>query len=392
MPPEKHAVLSASKAHQWMECPPSARFEEHFDDPGQSEAAAEGAVAHRLAEHRLTKILQGKKTTTPKAIREDPLYKPAMEEHVDTYCNVIIQTLTEMRENGCDPIIYLEQKLDLSQWIPEGFGTADCILIGNGTIHVFDFKYGRGVPVSAEDNPQLKLYGLGAVAEFDCLYDIDTVVLHIIQPRLDSITDYTVSRENLEKWGQFVVKPIAKQAFEGTGEFNPGEDQCRWCRCKIACRAYNNYRLEQCKARFNDQGDERSPNELSPEEISQLLASAEAIKSWANAVLDYAKDQAINHGVEWPGYKLVEGQSRRKITNEEKVIDILRTNGYTTEQICELKGITALEELAGKKTLQSLIGDYVIKPPGKPTLVPESDSRKPFNSLKFEEVKDNEQH
>ena len=389
MPPERHALVGASKAHQWMLCPPSVKWEMQFPETESSEAAKEGAVAHRLAEHHLTKILDGKKVTTPGAMKKDPLYKPAMEEHVATYCDVITGTLTEMREAGDDPIIYLEQELDLSKWIPEGFGTADCILIGNGVLHVFDFKYGRGVPVVAEENPQLKLYGLGALEEFSVLYDISEVVLHIIQPRLDSITDWRVSRDVLEKWGEFVVKPTAQKAYKGEGEYNPGEDQCRWCRCKNVCRAYNNYMLDQAKARFNDLGEERQPNELSPEEIAEMLKSVEAIKSWANKVAEYAQDQAVNHGVVWPGYKLVEGISRRKITDEEKVIDILRDKGkFTTEQICKLKGITDLEDLAGKKGLAELIGDYIVKPPGKPTLVPESDKREQLNSIKFTEVKE----
>ena len=386
MPPESHALLGASKAHQWLACPPSAKWEKSFPDPGPSEAAAEGSVAHRLAEHHMTKILEGKKVTTPKAMLKDPLYRPAMEEHVDAYCDEIMVILTEMRENGHDPSIYLEQRLDLTPWIPEGFGTADCIVIGNGTLHVFDFKYGRGVPVAAEDNPQLKLYALGAIHEFDCLYDINEAVLHIIQPRLNSITEWSVSRELLEKWGRFIVKPIAEKAFKGEGEFSAGEDQCRWCLCKNVCRAYNAYMLDKVKERFTDQGEERLPNEMSPQEISELLKSVEEIKRWATAVADYAQDQAINNGVAWPGFKLVEGQSRRKITDEQKVIDILRANGCTTEQICKLKGITDLEDQVGTKTFAELVGDYIVKPPGKPTLVPESDKRKPFNSIKFKEV------
>ena len=388
MPPEAHALLGASKAHQWLACPPSARWEEHFTDPGPSEAAAEGSVAHALAEDHLTKILNGKKVTTPKKFRDDPLYRPAMEEHVATYCDVITDTMAAMREAGDDPIIYLEQRLDLSKWIPEGFGTADCILIGGHTIHVFDFKYGKGVPVSAEENPQLKLYGLGALEEFGFLYDISEVVLHIIQPRLESITEWNVSRDVLEKWGEFVVKPVAAQAHIGEGEFNPGEEQCRWCLCKMACRAYNNYRLDQVKSMFNDQGEERLPNELSPSEIADLLKSVEAIKKWANSVQEFAQDQAVNHGVVWPGYKLVEGISRRKITDEEKVITILDDLGFTTSKTCKLKGITDLEDLVGKQRLQDAISDYIIKPPGKPTLVPETDKRPVYSDIKFTEFKE----
>ena len=391
MPPSNHALLGASKAHQWLACPPSVRWEEQFTDPGPSEAAEEGTLAHALAEDHLRKVLAGKRVTTPKKIKENPLYRPAMEEHVFVYTDEIADTVTKMRENGDDPIVYIEQMLDLGSWVPDGFGTADCIVIGNGVLHVFDFKYGRGVPVDAEENPQLKLYGLGALEEFSLLYEINEVVLHIVQPRLDSVTSWPVSREVLEKWGTFIVKPIAQQAYSGEGEFTPGDEQCRWCLCKMACRAYNNWRLEQCKIRFTDQGEEKSPNELSPAEIAELLKNVVEIKKWANKVEEFAQDQAVNHGVQWPGFKLVEGQSRRKITDEGKVIDILRNNGYTTEQVCKLKGLTDLEELTGKNTLADMIGDYIVKPPGKPTLVPESDKRPVYSNIKFTEVKENEE-
>jgi hypothetical protein len=279
----------------------------------------------------------------------------------------------------------------LSEWVPDGFGTADCIIIGEGTLHVFDFKYGKGIPVVAEENPQLKLYGLGALEDFGLLYDISEVTLHIVQPRLESITEWTVSRDVLEKWGRFVVKPIAEQAYNGEGEYCPGEDQCRWCRCKNACRAYNTYMLDKVKARFNDLGEERQPNELSPDEIVKLLDSVGEIKSWANRVAEWAQDQAVNHGVQWPGYKIVEGISRRKITNEQKVIDILRAKGYTTEQVCSLKGFGDLEDLIGKKTFAELAGEYIEKPKGKPTLVPITDKRPEFNDIKFTEIKENEE-
>lgn len=385
MAPTKHALLGASKAHQWLECPPSARFEEKFDEPAQSEAAAEGSVAHALAEHHLTKMLQGKRVLTPKAIREDPLYKPAMEEHVATYCDVVMETITEMQQRG-DIAYYLEQELDLSPWIPEGFGTADCVIIGDGTIHIFDFKYGKGVPVYAEENPQLKLYALGCIAEFGCLYDIQEAVLHIVQPRLDSITEWTVSREVLEGWGDFIVKPLAKQAFAGEGDFNPGESQCRWCRAKNRCKAYNKYLLETCQMRFDDYGIERDANELSDAEIAEILAKGDEIKRWINGVNDYALDQALNHGVNFPGYKLVEGRSVRKITEEAVVITKLDDKGFTTDKTCRLKGITDLEDLVGKKELQALVGEYIIKPKGKPVLVPETDAR-PVYTI-FDEVKE----
>ena len=389
MAPQNHALLGASKAHQWMACTPSARWEEKFEAPAPSEAAEEGTLAHALAEDHLMKILSGKKVTTPKKIKDNPLYKPAMEEHVATYCDVITEWIALMKEAKADPSVYLEQQLDLSRWVPEGFGTADCVVIADGILAIFDFKYGKGVPVNAEHNPQLMLYGLGALEEFSTLYDIQKILLYIVQPRLESITQWTVDRAELEAWGENVVKPRAEKAYKGEGEYNPGESQCRWCLCKNRCRAYNDYLLEVCKTRFDALDDhERDPNELSDKEIAELLKSVEEIKRWVGSVADYALDQALNHGVHFPGYKLVEGVSRRKITNEAKVVDILREQGYTTEQVCKLKGITELEDIAGKKMLSELIGEYIVKPQGKPTLVPEDDKRKPYSEIKFTEVKE----
>lgn len=384
--PDRHAVLSASKAHQWLACPPSIRWEESFPEREQTEAAAEGTLAHKLAEDHMRKRLDGKRLTVPAKIKTDPLFKPGMVEHVAVYCDEIMTVVEQMRQDGQDPSVYLEQELDLSPWVPEGFGTADCIVIGNGTLHVFDFKYGKGVPVDAEENPQLSLYGLGAIYEYGMLYDINLVTLHIIQPRLDSITEWSIARDQLELWGE-EIKPIAEKAFKGEGEFNPGADQCRWCRCKNVCRAYNTFILDAAKARFNDDGAERQPNEMSPEEIAELLKVVDEIKRWATRVADYALDQALTEGVKYPGFKLVEGISRRKITNEREAIDNLVVAGFLPIQIMKLKGLGDLEELVGKKRLNELIGEYIEKPDGKPTLVPESDKRKEFNEFKvFEEV------
>ena len=389
--PDKHAVLGPSKAHQWLACPPSIRWEESFPEPEQSEAAAEGTLAHSLAETFMRKTLDGKRLIVPAKIKNDPLFKPAMVEHVEVYCDTIMETLTKMKQDGADPSIFLEQALDLTPWIPEGFGTADCILIGNGTLHVFDFKYGKGVPVDAEDNPQLKIYGMGALNEFGMLYDIDLVTLHIIQPRLNSITEWSIPRDMLEWWGETVLKLTAEQAFKGEGEYNPGEDQCRWCRCKNVCRAYNTYMLDAAKARFNDLGEERQPNELSPAEIAELLKVVEEIKRWATKVAEYALDQALTKGVKYPGFKLVSGISRRKITKEKEAAEALAEAGFYPAETMKLKGIGDLEDLVGAKRLNELIGKYIVKPEGKPTLVPESDKRPEYNegSRVFKEIKEN---
>ena len=379
MPPVKHSPVGASKAHQWLECPPSIKAEEKYGEPDtQSEAAAEGTLAHALAEDHLKKLLAGKRATTPKKIKDDPLYKHSMEEYVGVYCDTILETLTGMKQKG-DPAIYLEQQVDYSKYAPEGYGTADCVILDDGTMHVFDLKFGKGVPVSAEENAQLKLYALGCIEEFGMLYDIQDVVLHIIQPRLDSISEWMVSREVLEKWGKYIVRPAAEKALKGEGDFNPGESQCRWCRAKNRCRAYNEYLLTVCQMRFDDLDSEREPNELSDKEIAEILTKGEEIKRWVKKVSEYALDQAVSQGKVFPGFKLVEGKSNRKITDEAAVIRVLSENGFGTDKTCELKGITALEDLVGEAKFKELAGTYIEKPKGKPTLAPESDKRKPYS-------------
>ena len=387
MPPQKHSDLGASKAHQWIPCPPSIEAEKRFGEPDKpSDVKDEGSLAHELAEDHLRKMLNGKKVTTPKKLKNNALYRKAMEEHVGVYCDVILETLTAAQQLG-KPVIYLEQQLDYSKYAPGGFGTADCVIICDGTMHVFDFKYGKGVPVSAEDNPQLKLYALGCIEEFGMLFDIQEVVLHIVQPRLDSISEWTISREALEDWGMNVVRPAAEKAAKGEGDYNPGEHQCRWCRAKNRCRAYNDYLLTVCQIRFDDLGDQRDPDALSDEEIAKILKMGEEIKRWVTSVNEYALDQALNNGVTFPGYKLVEGRSNRKITDEAFVIELLKQAGFGPDKTCKLKGLTDLEEVIGsKKEMQELIGEYIVKPQGKPVLAPETDTRKPYTV--FSEIKE----
>jgi hypothetical protein len=368
-----HALLGPSKAHQWIACPPSALWETEFPDPGSSEAAAEGTLAHAIAEDHLLKALTGKRQTTLKAHKEDPLYKPAMQEHVATYVDYVMELRATMPP---DVTVSVETRLDLTRWVPDCFGTADCILVDDGKLHVCDFKYGKGVPVDAKGNPQLRLYALGCLDEFGVLYDIDTVTTHIIQPRLDSITSETLTVEELRKWGEEVVKPAAALAAEGKGDFNPGEDQCRWCRCKNRCRAYMEYVTRIAALRFDPVDEhERQANELTDEEIGQILSSADELKRWASGIAEWALDQATTQGTHFPGWKLVAGRSVRKITDEDQATLALMDAGFKTTQILKLKGLTDLEALAGKARLENLLKDLIVKPEGKPTLVRESDKR-----------------
>lgn len=380
MPPVQHALLGASKAHQWLNCPPSARWEQSFPEPENTEAAAEGTLAHAIAEEHLRRLLAGKKVATSQKLKKDPLYRPVMEEYVDTYTTYVMELYNEARQHTPDALLLLEEKVDFSEWVPEGFGTSDVILIADGHMHIVDFKYGKGVPVDAVDNPQLRLYALGALNAFYMLYTIDDVTMHIVQPRLDSISSETMATEDLLTWGRVVVAPAAALAAEGKGEHKAGE-HCRWCRCKQVCRYFAEKQLEIAKLRFSEpEHEERAPDMLSPAEIAEILLNVDELTRWAKSVKDWALDQAVNHGVSFPGFKVVEGRANRIITDEAKAIDLLDGAGFTTDTVTELKGLGALEEIVGKKLLTQLLGDLIVKPAGKPVLAKESDKRPALNS------------
>lgn len=379
MPPEAHALLGASKAHQWINCPPSARWEQKFVEPPSSEAAAEGTLAHAIAEEHLRRILDGKKVATSAKFKRDPLYKPAMEEYISTYTDYVIAEYTRAKQTTKDALLLLEERVDFSEFVPGGFGTADCILIADTTMHVFDLKYGKGVPVDAVGNPQIRLYALGAMVAYDMLYDIQRVTMHIIQPRLDSITSETMDAQALWDWGDEVVRPAANLADAGLGELKAG-DHCRWCLCKNACRTYADMRLKIAQYRFTDEGEERRANELSKDEIVHILDIIDDLTRWGKSIKEWAQDQAINHGETFPGWKVVEGRANRVITDESVALKILDAAGFTADTVTKLRGITELEEIVGKKKLAELLDDVLIKPQGKPVLVPDSDKRPPINS------------
>lgn len=380
MPPVQHALLGASKAHQWLNCPPSVKWEQSFPEPDNTEAAAEGTLAHAIAEEHLRRLLAGKKVATSQKLKKDPLYKPVMEEYIDTYTTYVMELLAEARQTTPDALLLLEERVDFSDYVPDGFGTSDVILIADKHMHVIDLKYGKGVPVDAVGNPQIRLYALGAINAYAMLYDIDDVTMHIVQPRLDSISSETLPVDVLVDWGVSVVTPAAALAAEGKGEHKAGE-HCRWCRCKNVCRYYAMQQLEIAKLRFKEpEHEEKEPDELSPAEISEILDSVDSLTRWAKSIKDWALDQAVNHGVAFPGYKVVEGRANRVITDEPKAIDILDSAGFTTDTVTELKGLGALEEIVGKKRLADLLADLIVKPAGKPVLAKESDKRPAINS------------
>ena len=379
MPPSKHAMLGASGAHRWLACPPSAMWETSFPETGSSEAAAEGTLAHAIAETHLRQRLEGNGIATPLQFQADPLYKAAMEEYVGVYEDYVLAALTEAQQTTPDARLVLEQKVDFTDWVPDGWGTADAVLISDDLLQVFDLKYGKGVPVDAVGNPQIRLYALGAYLDYQNLYDIKKIRVHIIQPRLDSISSEDLTVEALLAWADKEVKPRAQEAAAGKGAFKAG-DHCRFCRCKNVCRTYAEKQLELARIAFTETGEERSPNELSPAEIGDILSRVDELTRWAKSVKDWALDQATSGEMVFPGWKIVAGRSNRIITDKTAAAELLEKAGFVPSDLYELKTLTALEEVAGKKKLGEILGELIVKPDGKPVLAPESDKRPAINS------------
>lgn len=379
----KHALLSASSAHRWLNCTPSARLTEHIEDT-QSVYAAEGNLAHDLAElelkFQLKLITKNTYNKELKKIKANELYSEEMPDEVEKYTDFVFERLTEAQSHTADALIFLEQRLDFSKWVPEGFGTGDCIIIADGTMEVIDLKYGKGVEVSAENNPQMMLYALGALEEYGFIYDINSVRMTIAQPRLNNFSTWEISVNNLLAWAEGELKEKAQAAWEGAGEFVAG-DWCMFCKVKATCKA----RAEAILA-ISEQYQEQDPRLLTIEEIAEILHKAEEIQSWAKDIQGYALEQARDYGVKFPGWKLVEGRSNRKYTDEDEVATVLINEGFTEEEIYikKLKSITDMEKTLGKKRFNTLLKDFIIKPPGKPTLVVESDKRPEINSVEAE--------
>ena len=363
----KHAILSASGAHRWMNCTPSARLELEFDD-NSGEAAAEGTAAHALSEHKLRKAL---KMRSKKPV--SPYDSDEMDNYTDGYVEYVLEVIEQAKQTCSDPIILIEQRLDFSKYVPDGFGTGDCVIIADGTLHIIDFKYGQGVLVSAEDNPQMKLYALGALGLFDGIYDIEMVLMTIYQPRRENISTSTVSKESLYRWAEEVLKPKAELAFAGDGNYCPGE-WCQFCRAAVKCRARAEAKMKLATFEF------ALPPLLSDEEIAEILSSIGDLTRWTNEIIAYATDAAVNHGKKWPGFKVVEGRSNRKYKDEEAVAEAAKNAGYRDIYKQSLITITEMEKLMGKTKFNQVIGGLIMKPPGKPTLVPVSDKRPEMNT------------
>jgi hypothetical protein len=350
-----------------MNCTPSARLEQEFDD-NSGEAAAEGTAAHALSEHKLRKAL---KMRSKKPV--SPYDSDAMDNYTDGYVEFVLEVIEQAKQICSDPLILIEQPLDFSKYVPEGFGTGDCLIIADGTLHIIDFKYGQGVLVSAEDNPQMKLYALGALDLFDGIYDIEMVSMTIYQPRRENVSTSTVSKENLYQWAEEVLKPKAELAFNGDGNYCPGE-WCQFCRAAVKCRARAEAKMKLATFEF------ALPPLLSDEEIADILSSIGDLTNWANEIIAYATDAAVNHGKKWQGFKVVEGRSNRKYKDEEAVAEAAKNAGYRDIYKQSLITITEMEKLMGKSKFNEILGELVMKPPGKPTLVPVSDKRPEMNT------------
>lgn len=361
-----HSILSPSASHRWLNCTPSARLEQEFDDI-ETEAAKEGTAAHALCEHKLKKALRMRSRRPVSDYNTDE-----MEECSDAYVDFVMEQYAEAKNICRDPIVLIEQHLDFSCYVPEGFGTGDCIIIGDDKLHIVDFKYGMGVLVEAQDNPQMKLYALGALELYDALYDIREVSMTIFQPRRENVSTWTISVEELKDWAKNVLKPRAQMAYDGEGEYIPGE-WCTFCRAAVRCRARAEEKLRLAQSEF------RLPPLLTDAEIEEILILLPDLTRWANEITAYATDAVVNHGKEWAGFKVVEGRSVRKYRDEEAVAQAAIEAGYKDIYRSSLITLTEMQKLMGKKEFEKILGGLIYKPPGKPTLVPVSDKRPAMN-------------
>ena len=370
-----HARLNASSSHRWMMCPPSVRLSEQFADKPSS-YAEEGTFLHELCELKLHRYLGDMASDVIEAQyaehRDSEFYTQEAETVTDEYVAFCVETIEAVKSSCPDPLIMVEHRLDYSEYVPEGYGTGDLVIVADGVIEVIDFKGGRGVRVDAHRNSQLMLYGLGALLEFDPLYDVRNVRVTIVQPRLSNTSTYEIAADELVRWAEKEVRPRALMAYEGKGEFCAG-DWCRFCKARYTCRKRSEYHMQLAERDF------RQPDLLSDEEITDILPIADSLNNWVQDLLAYATQQAVE-GKSWPGYKLVAGRSNRKYTSEAEVIKAATEAGYTDIYKTTLLGVGDLEKRLGRKKFNEVLGMYVIKPVGAPTLVPDSDPRKPYSS------------
>lgn len=374
--PTNHALLSASASHRWLHCPPSVRLSENYEDK-ESDFAAEGTDAHALCEYKLLLAL-GMKVDDP--TKNLTWFNEEMDECATGYAAFVLEQVESIKQNCTDPIVLIEQRVDFSRWVKDGFGTADCIIASDKTLRIIDYKHGRGVLVEANENPQMQCYALGALELFDNIYDIDTISMTIYQPRRDNVSTFNQPKEDLYKWADEILKPTADLAFAGNGNFICGE-WCGFCKAKYDCRARSEANMELAKYDF------QLPLLLEDKEIEDILSRIDDFNSWVSDIKDYALQQAIS-GKTWSGWKLVEGRSNRKYTNEKTVANTVSKAGFDPYEH-KVLSVTAMQKLLGKSCFNELLTTYIEKPQGKPTLVPESDKRPAINTAKNDFMEEN---
>lgn len=370
----KHAYLSASASHRWLACPPSAKLCANILDQA-SEYAQQGTDCHELCAYLVEKAL-GRDVIDP--TENLTYYDAEMQNCAEEYRNYVLEQIEAAKEFCKDPQVMIEQRLDFSRWVENGFGTGDCVIVADEILQIIDYKHGLGILVSAGDdeyggNSQMMCYALGALEVFGDIYDINQIKMTIFQPRRNNISTYTISKEDLLKWADEVLAPTAQLAYVDKGEFNAG-DHCTFCKVKATCRKRAEYNLELAKYDFE------MPATLDDTEIAAILEKVDKMISWGNDIKDYALQQAQS-GVHFEGWKIVEGRSNRKYTDENAVADTVKDAGFDPYEK-KLLGITAMSTLLGKKKFEELLGGLIYKPPGKPTLVPESDKRPAMNTAK----------
>lgn len=369
----KHAYLSASSANQWLNCPPSIKASEGIGDKTTT-FAEEGTFAHELSELYFVRLYDGmtedKFQQELERYKQNEYYSEELREYVEQYVDIVEEKVNEARAQD-EPILFFEHRLDLTRYVPESFGTGDVIIYYNGTVEIVDLKFGKGVEVSALNNPQLRLYGLGAYELLKDFEDIHTIKTTIIQPRLHNVSSESMTADDLVSWGLNVVRPQALKAIEGKGEFKPG-NHCRFCKIRHSCRA-------RAEANLNASKELSTPTTLTDDELAELLHKLPDIKRWASDVEEYCREQALENNRNFDGWKVVEGRASRKYVDNEQVFERLKEH-YDPNEVSETKvlSISKLEKQIGKKKVAELLSDLVEKPQGKPTLVTEDDKRQPI--------------
>ena len=376
----QHARLNSSASYRWLNCPPSVLLSEKVPDQ-TSPYAMQGTDAHTLCTYLVEEAL-GRDPNDP---TEDlDYYDQEMQDCAEGYAAFVMEEYGKIKQTCSDADVLIEQRVSFAKWVPEGFGTADCIILSDGMAEVIDYKHGLGILVSAETeefggNPQLMCYCLGVIQMFDGIYDIDTIKMAIYQPRRDNISIHTMTKSELLRWADEVLAPTAQLALKGEGEFKAGS-HCQFCKAKATCRKRAEYNLELAKYDFE------MPAELEDYEIDAILMKIDQFTSWAADVKEYALNQALL-GTDYGHFKVVEGRSNRKYTNDDDVASAVQKAGYDPYEK-NLLGITAMTSLLGKKKFEELLGGLTYKPPGKPTLVSKTDKRPPMKSTAENDFKE----